>query len=112
MPITLHPNFVIHPGPWLRTERMEPHRLYVTLAAQKLHVTRQAMTNLLNGNAGVSDEMATRFGKAFDLFAETLLRMQVAHDPAEARAKETPILVDRVAASAGQALASTEASST
>jgi addiction module HigA family antidote len=98
MPITLHPSFAVHPGPWLRTEIIEPHGLSVTVAAQKLHVTRQAMSNLLNGNAGLSAEMAIRFEKAFGLRAETLLRMQAAHDLAAARAKEAVIIVERVAA--------------
>ena len=98
MPITLHPSFAVHPGPWLRTEFIEPHDLNVTVAAQKLHVTRQAMSNLLNGNAGVSAEMAIRFEKAFGLRAETLLRMQAAHDLAAARSKEATILVERIAA--------------
>ncbi len=98
MPITLHPSFAVHPGPWLRTEIIEPHGLSVTVAAQKLHVTRQAMSNLLNGNAGLSAEMAIRFEKAFGLRAETLLRMQAAHDLAAARSKEATIQVERVAA--------------
>lgn len=98
MAITLHPSFAVHPGPWLRTEIVEPHALSVTIAAQKLGVTRQAMSNLLNGRAGVSAEMAIRFEKAFGIRAETLLRMQVAHDLAVARAREAEIGVDRVAA--------------
>ena len=98
MPITLHPSFAIHPGPWLRTEIIEPHGLNVTVAAQKLHVTRQAMSNLLNGNAGLSAEMAIRFEKAFGLRAETLLRMQAAHDLAAARTNEQAIKVERIAA--------------
>jgi antitoxin HigA-1 len=98
MPITLHPSFAVHPGPWLRAEIIEPHGLNVTVAAQKLRVTRQAMSNLLNGNAGVSAEMAIRFEKAFGIRAETLLRMQGSHDLAVARTKEAAIMVERVAA--------------
>ena len=98
MSITLHPSFAVHPGPWLRSEIVEPHGLSVTVAAQKLRVTRQAMSNLLNGNAGVSAEMAIRFEKAFGIRAETLLRMQATHDLAIARRKEAAIQVERVAA--------------
>lgn len=78
MPIKLHTSFAVHPGEWLRTEIVEPHGLSVTTAAQRLDVTRQAMSNLLNGNAGLSAEMAIRFEKAFGLEAETMLRMQAA----------------------------------
>jgi addiction module HigA family antidote len=87
MAIALHPSFALHPGPWLRSEIVEPHGLTVTAAARKLGVTRQAMSNLLTGNAGLSAEMAIRFEKAFGLEAETLLRMQMAHDLAEVRGR-------------------------
>ena len=96
MPIKLHSSFAVHPGPWLRTEIVEPHGLTVTETAERLHVTRQAMSNLLNGRAGLSAEMAIRFEKAFGLRADTLLRMQAAHDLARARGRA--IEVERVAA--------------
>lgn len=96
MAITLHSSFAVHPGAWLRTEIVEPHGLNVTQAAGKLHVTRQAMSNLLNGNAGLSAEMAIRFEKAFGVRADTMLRMQAAHDLAAARAREAEILVERL----------------
>ena len=98
MPIKLHTSFAVHPGPWLRTEIVEPHGLSVTVAAEKLQVSRQAMSNLLNGHARVSAEMAIRFEKAFGVRADTLLRMQTTHDLAEARLHEKDIRVERVAA--------------
>ncbi|MBP6110978.1 MAG: HigA family addiction module antidote protein [Sphingobium sp.] len=98
MPITLHSSFAVHPGLWLRSEIVEPHGLSVTESAQKLHVTRQAMSNLLNGRSGLSAEMAIRFEKAFGLRADTLLRMQAAHDLAIARSHEKDIHVERIAA--------------
>jgi len=98
MPIALHPSFAVHPGLWLRTEIVEPHGLTVTATAGKLRVTRQAMSNLLNGHAGLSADMAIRFEKAFGVRADTMLRMQTAHDLAQARAHEKDILVERVAA--------------
>jgi antitoxin HigA-1 len=98
MAIKLHASFAVHPGSWLRSEIVEPHGLSVTVAAQKLHVSRQAMSNLLNGHASVSAEMAIRFEKAFGVRADTLLRMQASHDLAQARAHEKDIRVERVAA--------------
>ena len=98
MAITLHSSFAVHPGEWLRAEMIEPHGLSVTMTAEKLHVTRQAMSSLLNGRAGLSAEMAIRFEKAFGLRADTLLRMQAAHDLATARAHERDIQVERIAA--------------
>ena len=98
MAIQLHRSFAVHPGVWLRQEIVEPAGISVTAAADRLHVTRQAMSNLLNGNAGLSAEMAIRFEKAFGLKAETLMRMQAAHELAMARAHEDEIEVDAVAA--------------
>lgn len=100
MPITLHASFAVHPGEWLRSEIIAPYGLSVTTAAEKLGVTRQAMSNLLNGHAGLSAEMAIRFEKAFGLRADTLLRMQAVHDLARARAHEKDIKVTRIAAAA------------
>lgn len=98
MAIKLHSSFAVHPGKWLRAEVVEPSGLSVTELAERLHITRQAMSNLLNGNSGLSAEMAIRFEKAFGLSAATLLRMQAAHELAEAREREGEIEVEAVAA--------------
>lgn len=98
MAIKLHASFAVHPGEWLRTEIIKPHQLSVTTTAEKLHVTRQAMSSLLNGRAGLSAEMAIRFEKAFGIRADTLLRMQAAHDLAVARGHERDIVVERITA--------------
>ncbi len=98
MAIKLHTSFAVHPGAWLRAEVIAPHNLSVTDAAARLHVTRQAMSNLLGGRAGLSAEMAIRFEKAFGLSADTLMRMQGAHELAQARMREGEIAVERVAA--------------
>ena len=94
MAIKLHDSFAVHPGLWLRSEIVEPSGLNVTALAERLHVTRQAASNLLNGNSGLSAEMAIRFEKAFGLRADTLMRLQAAHELAEARAREDEIVVE------------------
>ena len=91
MAIKLHSSFAVHPGEWLRTEIVEPSGLNVTEAAARLRVTRQAMSNLLNGNAGLSAEMAIRFEKVFGLKADTMMRVQAAHELAQARTHEGEI---------------------
>ena len=95
MAVTVSSAFAIHPGDWLRSEIVEAHGLNVTDAARHLGVTRQAMSALLNGRAGLSADMAIRFEKAFGVKADTLLRMQSAHELALARAHEDEIRVDR-----------------
>ena len=98
MAIKLHSSFAVHPGLWLRAEIVDPAGMNVTDLADHLGVSRQSMSKLLNGHQGLSAEMAIRFEKAFRLQADTLMRMQSAHDLAEARAHEDEIEVERVAA--------------
>jgi addiction module HigA family antidote len=74
-----------HPGEIVKHECLEPLGLSVTAGAKVLGVTRQALSNLINANSGVSPEMAVRLEKAFGGTAETWLRMQAAHDLARVR---------------------------
>ena len=98
MTIRLHSSFAVHPGPWLKRNLIDHFAFSVTDAADHLGVSRQSMSKLLNGHQGLSAEMAIRFEKAFGLMADTLMRMQSAHELAEARAHEDEIVVERVAA--------------
>lgn len=63
-------------------------------------MSRQALSNLLNGRAALSAEMAIRFEKAFGIKADTLMRMQTAYDMAQVRAHSDDIIVDEVLAAA------------
>ena len=98
MAVKLHSSFAVHPGKWLREEILEPSGLNVTALADHLDVARQSMSKLLNGRQGLSADMAIRFEKAFGLKAETLMRMQAAHELAVSRAHEDEIEVGAVAA--------------
>lgn len=96
MAIQLHPSVAVHPGPWLKRNLVDHYGLTVTSVADKLHVTRPAMSHLLNGKADLSPEMAIRFEKGFGIPAETMLRMQTAFDLANARAHADEIDVERL----------------
>jgi addiction module HigA family antidote len=80
-----------HPGRFIRMEIFEPLELSVTEAAKALRVTRPALSALLNERASLSPEMALRIEKAFGVKMDTLLRMQTAHEIAEARSREAEI---------------------
>jgi antitoxin HigA-1 len=84
-----------HPGDFIRTEIFEPLGLTVTAAADALHVSRPALSSLLNGHADLSGDMALRIEKAFGVKMDTLLRMQNAYDIARARKREGTIRVRR-----------------
>ena len=53
-----------HPGEVLRGLYLEPLELTVTEAAKRLGVTRKGLSELVNGHAGLSPEMALRIGAA------------------------------------------------
>ena len=58
-----------HPGKVVRVSCLEPLGLSVTGGAKALGVSRQALSNLVNGRARVSSEMAIRLAKAFGALA-------------------------------------------
>jgi antitoxin HigA-1 len=84
-----------HPGESVRADCLEPLGLTVTAAAKALGVSRQALSNLIHGQAAISPEMAVRLDKAFGGGAETWLRLQAAYDLAQVKADK--IKVKRVA---------------
>jgi len=84
-----------HPGGIVRRQCLEPLGLSVTRAAQGLGVTRQALSDLVNGHAGVSTEMAVRLSKAFGSSPETWLGMQMAYDLWQVRERAEQITVER-----------------
>jgi addiction module HigA family antidote len=85
-----------HPGDFIRTEIILPGGLTVTAAAVALHVSRPALSSLLNAKADLSGDMALRIEKAFGVRMDTLMRMQSAYDIAQARKRESKIHVRRI----------------
>ncbi len=69
-----------HPGDFIRAEIVEELGLNVTKAADILGVRRATLSNLLNGKASLSPEMALRIEKAFGVNMDMLLRMQARYD--------------------------------
>jgi addiction module HigA family antidote len=54
-----------HPGRIVLQECLEPLGLSVTAAAKALGVSRNAVSERVNGRRGISPEMAIRLSKAF-----------------------------------------------
>ena len=95
MPIKIHPSIVVHPGLWLRREIVDHCKLSIRRVAEHSGVTRHAMSNLLNGKAALSPDMAIRFEKAFGISAGTMLRMQEAWNMAQVELRADAIKVER-----------------
>jgi antitoxin HigA-1 len=95
MTLTMHPSLAIHPGDWLKTEIVEANSIGIGALANAFGISRQAVSALLNSRASLSADMAIRFEKLFGIKADTLCRMQVAYDLAQARLHQDDIKVDR-----------------
>ena len=83
------------PGAFVRVEILDELGLNVSAAAQVLGVRRATLSDLVNGNASLSAEMALRIEKAFGVKMETLLNMQAWHDAYEMRLRAGDIDVKR-----------------
>jgi antitoxin HigA-1 len=83
-----------HPGLSIKIDCLEPAGLTVTDGAKALGVSRQALSKLINGAAGVSPEMALRLAKAFGGTPDMWLRLQMAYDLAQALKRESEITKD------------------
>ena len=84
-----------HPGKVLR-DYLGP--VTVTAAAVHLGVTRAALSRILNGNAGISAEMALRLSKALGTSPELWIGMQSRCDLWQASKNRRRKVVRRLAA--------------
>lgn len=87
-----------HPGGIVKRQCLEPLSLSVTGAAEHLGVSRQSLSELVNGHGGVSVDMAIRLSKAFGSTPETWLGLQMAYDLWQARSRIDDIEVEPFAA--------------
>lgn len=85
------------PGEFIREEILKELGLSVSRAAEVPGVRRATLSDLVNGNAGLSPEMALRIEKAFGVSMDTLLRMQAWHDSYSMRQRVGEIDVKRYA---------------
>lgn len=69
-----------HPGEVLADTVLGEEGVTVTVFAERLGVTRAAVSRVVNGKAAVSVEMALRLEKELGTSAETWLGMQTAYD--------------------------------
>jgi addiction module HigA family antidote len=84
-----------HPGEFFRDEILDELELSVAKAAQVLHVRRATLSDLINGKASLSPEMALRIEKAFGVSMDTTLCMQAWYDAQTMRRRAGQIDVKR-----------------
>jgi addiction module HigA family antidote len=83
------------PGHSIKDACLDPLGLSVTDGAKVLGVARHTLSRVINGQAGISPEMAIRLEKAGWSTADHWLRLQVAHDLSQARKHASEIKVSR-----------------
>lgn len=84
-----------HPGEVVRELCLNPLGLSVTAAAEGLGVTRKTLSELVNGHARISPEMALRLSMGFGGSAESWLQQQVLYDLAQTRKKTSHLNIKR-----------------
>ena len=77
---------------------LESCKLNITEAAAHLGVSRNSLSRVINGLAGISPDMAIRLNKAFGGSDEIWVRMQAGYDLAQAMKHEDKIKVRRLKA--------------
>ncbi|NYT45443.1 HigA family addiction module antidote protein [Alcaligenaceae bacterium] len=84
-----------HPGSTLRDQVIEPLHLSVSVAAQKLGMSRTALSRVINGKAGISPGLAIPLEMAGISTARFWTALQAEYDLAQARQHKQPH-VDRM----------------
>ncbi len=84
----------VHPGKIIK-HSIDASGLSVTHAADRLGVTRQTLSRVINEKTSLSPEMAVRLSKAFGSTTEHWMRMQFAYDLANVEKTAKTIKVKR-----------------
>jgi len=69
-----------HPGTILREDYLVPLEITITDMAAMLGVSRKTLSKILNGNGGISPEMALRLSRAFGTTPDLWLNLQNNYD--------------------------------
>ena len=84
-----------YPGRSIKDACLEPLGLNITEGAKVLGVTRNTLSRVINGQNGISPDMAIRLEKAGWSNADYWLRLQTAYELAQARKDQDRIKVER-----------------
>ena len=85
-----------HPGRMLLRDCIEALGLTVAEAAEHLRVDEETLAAICRREAPITADIAVRVDKAFGGSAEAWLRMQVAHDLAQARRDVEQVSIKRI----------------
>jgi addiction module HigA family antidote len=69
-----------HPGTVLKDVYLEDYKLSISAFALKIGVSRNTASELINGKNRVTAEMALKLSKAFNVYPQFWLDLQVQYD--------------------------------
>lgn len=87
-----------HPGLVIKELCLEPLGISIADAAKALGVSRNSLSNLLNGKTGISPEMAVRLSIAFNTSSESWLKQQLQYDLWQAEQHRSELHVTQLSA--------------
>ncbi|MGQ0530853.1 MAG: HigA family addiction module antitoxin [Panacagrimonas sp.] len=87
-----------HPGEILDELWLQPLELSITRAADTLKVSRKTLSEIVNGRAAISAEMALRLELAFGKSAESWLGHQAGYDLWQLQGQRKRLGIARLAA--------------
>src|SRR5690348_779911 len=93
-----------HPGEFIREVYLEPFHVAARQVAAKLGVSPSTFGRILNGDSGVTPEMALRLSKTLGRSPESWLTMQANHDLWQARQRVNLNQVEKLELPAGEEL--------
>ena len=73
-----------HPGLSIQHDCLKPLGLSVSEAARKLDVSQEQLSDILNGNSGISLDIAVRLDRVFGGGVTAWQRLQLAYDRSQA----------------------------
>jgi addiction module HigA family antidote len=79
-----------HPGELLREDVLVPLRIEITEAADRLGMSRTALSRVVNGRAGISPDLAVRLERAGVSTARFWMTLQANYELSLARKREQP----------------------
>ncbi|NER20301.1 MAG: HigA family addiction module antidote protein [Symploca sp. SIO1B1] len=82
----------VHPGRIVKSA-LEDLEMTVTSTADVLNVARPTLSNLINGKANLSPEMAVRLSKTIGSTPAFWMRLQLNYDLAEVESRADTIIV-------------------
>lgn len=85
-----------HPGQWLALYGMSDHIVTLYELAERIGATRQALSNLLNGKAALTADMAIRLERALGVSAAKMMEAQANHSLSVAREKNPHDEIERI----------------